>query len=371
MKQLFKKVYAQLPVHHSVADKDLHLLSAAEKRHLRVLERWALLASGVVGVLGVLLLYLPQYQWPALFWTNTLELPWLGAVSFSWTAIVYGVVLVFVEVWALTFIHLYCVHQMSVVTGFIQAETKAQTEKYEKLWAISAEKKDKSIQRYGLDPYQGMPAAQVWLFNVLFSLKATLSNVFVKWLVQRLLGRYAVREVLDLLGIPVFAFWNMMATQWVLREARVTIMGQNLLLFLRPRFQLIFEKTKHLPNKNDLIYDTLQLIAISKRDYHANHAFLAALVLETFEVPTRSKHLFSKNYVQQLTDTSAEMRRFCQLLMLLGLILDGELSWREKNRLKALQSSQLIDLSVADMRIINVNFLQGQGIDLLLKKYLL
>jgi hypothetical protein len=246
-----------LNIPESETDKDVFLLNAAELEAVKRLEKRALFVSGLIGTIAVLSLYLPQYAFPNSFPNHDIVLPIVGTVAVPLVATIYGIVLVFLEIWALTLLHVYCIHNMAVATGYITESTKLVPEKLKKILAVSTEQKDKTLLNYGIDPYQGLKTSHVLLFNLFIALKATLSNMVVKIIVRRFLGRFAVREVLDLLGIPIFAFWNIMATRTVLREARVMIMGQNLIDALAPRFEKTAAEIKDLPETNDLIYDTL------------------------------------------------------------------------------------------------------------------
>jgi hypothetical protein len=359
MKSLYRHFYNRLNIPQSETDKDVHLLNPTELKTINRLEWWALVASGIIGTLAVLLLYIPQYLLPQLFPSHEFDLPIVGKMAVPLVATVYGIVLVFIEIWALTLVHLYCIHHMAVATGYITESTKFSIEKQQKIMAVSTEEKDKTLQTFGIDPYQGMKTSYVWLFNLLIALKATLSNMAVKILVRRFLGRYAVREVLDLLGIPIFSFWNMMATRTILREARVMIMGQNLIDSFIPSFKETALKIKNVPDTKSLIYDTLQFIAVSKRDYHANHAYLTAKILPIFEIPIETRHSVPPDYTQRLALADPNLNQFCQLLIIMGLLLDGQISLRERQQV---QKQGILDLPISDLVALKDDFLEGRGI---------
>jgi hypothetical protein len=370
MKSLYQRFYQRLNIPHFETDSHIQLLNTAEIKAIRSLELRAMLISGLIGTLAVLLLYLPQYAFPQYFPDYALTLPIVGTVAVPLVATVYGVVLVFLEIWALTLLHVYCIHNMAVATGYITADTKLVDEKQKKILAVSTEEKDKTLLNYGIDPYQGLKMTHVVVFNLFIALKATLSNMVVKILVRRILGRFAVREVLDLLGIPIFAFWNIMATRTILREARVMIMGQNLIGTLVPQFQKKALEIKDLADTNAFIYDTLQFIAVSKRDYHANHAYLTATVLPIFEIPIETQHLVPTDYNKRLSASDPRLKRFCQLIIILGLLLDGEISYRERKRIAILHNEGILEPSVVDLVGLKNDFLEGRGLIALVGKYL-
>jgi hypothetical protein len=362
MKILYRYFYNKLTIPDVETDAHLHLLNPTERKAIERLEWIAWVTSGLIGTLAVLILYLPQYYLPQLFPSMNITLPILGVVPIPLVATIYGVVLVFIEIWALTILHVYCIQRMAVSMGYITHDSAFLTEKQDKILAVSTEEKDKTLKRFGIDPYQGMKISQVWMINLFIALKATLSNMVVKILVRRVLGRYAVREVLDLLGIPIFAFWNIMATRNILREARVMIMGQNLIDFIVPTFEKIASEIKDLPETKSLIYDTLQFIAVSKRDYHANHSYLTAKILSIFDIPIEDKHLIPNDYAQRLATANLMLKRFCQLLIIIGLLLDGQISWRERQRISTLHEKDIIELSVKELVTLKDDFLEGRGI---------
>jgi hypothetical protein len=362
MKILYRYFYSRLKIPHAETDAQLHLLNPTERKAIQRLEWIAWITSGVIGTLAVLLLYLPQYYVPQFFPLTDIALPFMGVVPIPLVATIYGVVLVFIEIWGLTILHVYCIQRMAVSMGYVTADSAFLSEKQEKILAVSTEEKDKTLKGFGIDPYQGMKISQVWMINLLIALKATLSNMVVKILVRRVLGRYAVREILDLLGIPIFAFWNIMATRNILREARVMIMGQNLIDFIVPTFEKIAIEIKDLQETKSLIYDTLQFIAVSKRDYHANHSYLTAKVFSIFDIPIENKHLISDDFAQRLATANPMLKRFCQLLIIIGLLLDGQISWRERQRISTFHGEGIIELSVNELITLKDDFLEGRGI---------
>ena len=87
-------------------------------------------------------------------------------------------------------------------------------------------------------------------------------------------------------SIPVFAFWNAIGTYYVLKEVRIVIMGQNLI----DRVGAVMNNPiTAIKIDHEILYKTLQYIAISKRDYHYNHYFLTKNLFELFQLKESSK----------------------------------------------------------------------------------
>jgi hypothetical protein len=366
--RLFALYFQQLPVRQVTADADLHLLNEREVKVIKQLETKSIVAAALIGAVGVLLLYLPQYYWPKWFLVQTITIPFFPALSveLSVAATVYGIVLVFVEVWLLYLVNLYGAHQIAVAMGLLTSQTKANHPLGAELLQIGLEQKSRAILRYGLDPYQGLSKRSVWLITLLFGLKATLSNVVVKLLLRRVLGRFAVREVMDLAGIPVFAFWNAAATRIVLREARVVIMGQHLI----EQVLIRIGRPPLSGADQTLVYDTLQFIAVSKRDFHRNHHYLTERLLTHLGIVAEAYHPLPEDFFDKLKSAPAQVADLCRIIILLGFVLDGELSWRERRRLHELNQEGILKESLSEVTLSKDDFYNGRGLAVWLNRYL-
>jgi hypothetical protein len=357
---MYQWFYKQISVKKTVSDDSVYLLTDAEIRYIKKRENTTVFLAALIGAVMVLVLYLPQYWWPGMFPVNQFELPLFDMpVAFSIVAFLYGMVLVFLEIVLLTFLNIYCTHEIAFAIGFINEQTKHAAEKKTLLLSIGQEKKTKDIITLGIDPYYGLKKSSVFAMNLFFTLKATLSNLIMKLVIQRVLGRYAVREVMDMLGIPIFAFWNAWGTRKVLREARIIIMGQNYLDFFRTELQ------SHRPladHEKKLMYDTLQYISMSKRDYHRNHYQLAKMVLEHFGIGIVKRHVVSEDFYEQLKRSDEDFKRLNEKILLLGFMLDGSLSVREKIRIRKLNKISVIAKTPEEVEVLLDNFIYGKGL---------
>lgn len=85
-------------------------------------------------------------------------------------------------------------------------------------------------------------------------------------------------------------------------------------------------------NEKAILYDTLQFIAESKRDYHQNHFHLSKLIIEHFQIETQKNTAYKKIFLN-LKNSDEDFKALNEKIILLGFVLDGELSSREKNSL--------------------------------------
>ena len=364
MKPIYNLFYNLLPLKKVNSDNQLFLLTEEEIKNLHRKETIAVWLAAFIGAMGVLLLYLPQYAYPVFFNDTVLSL-FGKKFLLPLTLIIYTIILVIIEILLLTLLNIWCAHEVAVATGFLNYQLKK--EKRNLLINISLEKKNKEILQYGIDPLQGINKKALLAWNFIFILKATLSNMLFKIFIQRALGRYAIKAVQDFAGIPIFALWNAYGTKVILKEARIIIMGQNLIEDICKRIRKDQRPTDAF---KILLYDTLQYIAISKRDFHQNHFFLTKNLFDIYSIQPKEKHLLEDDYYKKLQAAGKEEREVCQLLITVGFLLDGRLSRHEKGQIKELQDEGLLDVNAAEIKKYQQDFLNGKGIEGLIKKYI-
>jgi hypothetical protein len=366
VKFLYNLFYRLLPIKKVNTDGQLFLLTEEEIKTIRRKETIAVWLAAFFGAMGVVLLYVPQYSLPHLFPDTTITL-FGKAFAVPVTMLAYSFILVIIEIMLLTFLNIWCAHEIAVATGFLNYQTKKEKDKRSLLINIGLEKKNKEVLKYGIDPLQGINRKALFVWNFFFILKATLSNMLFKILIQRLLGRYAIKAVQDFAGIPIFALWNAYGTKVILKEARVIIMGQNLVETVAAAIKKDQPATDEFKS---LLYDTLQYIAVSKRDFHQNHYILTKNLFDIYGITPKENHWLEKGYYQKLHAAGKEEKEVCQLLICIGFILDGKLSINEHLQIKELQQEGLIDLSAKEIKNYQRDFLNGKGIDGLIKKYI-
>ena len=227
------------------------------------------------------------------------------------------------------------------------------------LLSIGLERKTTEVTRYGIDPFEGLHPWMLFLFNLVLRLKGWLANQAVRYLVRLLLGRYAVRALLDFAGVPLYMAINAYAAHAVLREAKVVLMGPEAIRALVRRV------SGEPPPRSSttLVYDTLQYIAVSKRDFHQNHYLLTqASCWSSGTCPPRRGTRCRRTTSSGSRPRRPRARALCQALILSGFVLDGQLSWRELRRLDAMQRLGILSDRPADVRRRLRQFLAGGGL---------
>ncbi len=355
---VFVRFLQRLPVYPLAARADARRLDATAIRRIQRVGRVLMGAAALLAVIGFLGYYLPVYWAPELFPSVTVTVPRLGAVDMPWAELLWAVGLTTIEIFLLTLLNIVGVHEIAVATGFLTPESRR--DRAGALLAIGLEQKTTDALRYGIDPFEGLRPWMLFVFNAMMRLKGWLANKAIRYLVRLLLGRYAVRALLDFAGVPIYMAINAYATYTVLREAKVVLMGPDAIRHLVER---VADRTPASAERA-LLYDTLQYIAVSKRDFHRNHYLLTKELLEAWHVPAETRHPLPDDYLERLAAEPPPVRALCRAIILSGFILDGQLSWRERRRLSALNRLGVLHDRPADVRRRLRQFLQGGGLPL-------
>jgi hypothetical protein len=98
---------------------DSPLLSDENLLKIKKVVRYTLFWAALFGIVGVLALYLPQYYFPAYFPDYILHSPFSGdTIGVPFVSLVYGVVLVFIELYALVALNIRAVFKIAEICGF-------------------------------------------------------------------------------------------------------------------------------------------------------------------------------------------------------------------------------------------------------------
>ncbi|HEV2663399.1 MAG TPA: hypothetical protein VG324_00710, partial [Blastocatellia bacterium] len=310
MENHFNRLYQKLPSRNIGADEQLHLLCDREIKHIRQRQRLVMAVAALLSVIGFLTYYLPVYRFPHLFPSIRLAIPLVGAaIRLPWAELLWCVALTSIELYLLTLLNIFGAHEIAVATGFINRATKP--ERADAILKIGLEKKTTEVNRYGIDPFQDVDKRLLFLFNAVLRLKGWFANQVLRFLVRLLLGRYAVRALLDFAGTPIYMAINAYSVHAVMREARVIIMGQTLIDLLIARIP----RRKLSAAEKELLYDTLQYVAVCKRDFHQNHYLLTKALLEFFHIPVEKYHRLPDDYAERLKQAPAAPAALCKLII--------------------------------------------------------
>jgi hypothetical protein len=360
LERFYQRFFDALPIRSVASDEDLHLLNPQELDLVRQTERWALVAAALIEVIAYLVIFIPIYEFPDLFESSTMHLGgpfvhWTG--EFPWLRNLWMLLLTLVELYVLLLLNLAAVHGIAVATGYIRRDNRAA--EAAQLIRIALDSRFSELHQFGLDPFESMHPWVLFAYLAFNRLKGLLGSVIIRAVLTNIFGREIMRVWLDFSGMPLYMAINMYTTHVILRNARVVVMGQTSIEIVR----------RTLPSlsltawESALIYDTLQFIAVNKGDYHANHYHLSKAIFEHFAIPVEESHPLPNDYLQKLRAAHPPVADICRLIIVLGFLLDGTLSWRERRQLARLNQQGILHISFAELEGYRRSFVNGQGLD--------
>ena len=333
-----------------------YVLNSVESRVIKHTKIVTLTLAALLGVAGVLLLYWPQFIWPEVFVAtpvsflgDTYEVPLLLTV--------YGLLLVYAEVNLLIALNLRAVKVIMQVCQFPRAHDAQYDRHLQDLADAALGKASQSLLRFGIDPYLNMPRWGLGSFFVLNIVKAALSNLALKFLLKRFIGRYALRQLTDLAGLPFYALWNAWASWQVIHEAQIRVMAPATIR------EFVYELHDEW-GKNDafrpLILEALQYVAILKRQYNYAHLLLTETLVDRFELQPDTT--VKEDFLARVLAAPPAVRQSIERLIVFGVLIDGKLSWFEKKRLRELRSKGFVMYSAAAIQRLGKEYNQGRGL---------
>lgn len=341
---------------------ELFLLSENEIEALRKIRNSTYLKVGLAGVLGVVLLFVPYHFFGSSFFAVTpIWLPvYNDYVPVEISFMLYSLVLVMLEIWFLTYTNIKAVAAIAQACGHPNPTDPNFEHNINALIAVGLEKKQKDLASIGINPYEGLNPIGLFVFQLILRLKATVSGVLFKLLIKKMLGRYALRAIVDFAGMPIYAFWNIWGARTVMNETRVRVMAPPL---IKRCVDELYEEQKNNPEFVHTIYDTLQLISESKRDFHYNHFLLSISILEKFGIEIKQKPPYNDDFLEEIPTFSDQTRKGVQQLFVFGVLLDGRISRRERKAVRFLIEKNVLESSESQIDQWAKDFFAGKGIE--------
>ncbi len=331
------------------------VMSAWENRIIAKIRWQTLLMAGLLGVLGVGLLYAPQYFWPA-FFRPTPVTPFATTYQWPLVTLLYGALLVYLELYALLYINMRAVRYVMAVCQFPRHHDAQYERHLHSLTDAVLESRGRGLLRFGIDPFFGLPLWGLTAYFILNRIKASVSTFLLKLLLQRVVGQWLIRPLTDFAGMPVYAFWNVWASHRVIHEAKIRVMAP---LTIRDFVDGLYEEWHHNEAFCDLIPEALQYVAILKRQYNYPHLLLTETLMDRFGIQVSRP---TGRFLNRLAQAPAEVRRPLERLVIFGVLIDGRLSWFERRRLRQLRQRGWLTYTLADIESIGREYYRGRGL---------
>ena len=332
MVQFARRYYQQLSDRRgeAVADDEIHILNEREMADLRRIEWIALAKAAGIGVAAALLcsLAIPLTEsilgpWP----TNS---PFVESI-WHWVVVgaMYGIATV-LELVLLYWLSLNAIHHLSHVAGLNLFDEPA-----DRSLVLNGLLHAASQLPYRDDnfPWIRNPGSEInrtWILlaSLVYRLKVTLTFYVVRAIVQRFVGRVAVRWTLDLVAIPVYAFWDALVTHWVVRHGRICCMGPSAAVSL---IDELLENSPDVSEAGKQVAVRAAASAVARNSQlHPNVAALIGVVIDRLGQPEFENIDDSSALLDTLRSANQPDQEFLLRILAIALILDGRISYWEK-----------------------------------------
>jgi hypothetical protein len=320
----------------------------------RVGLRTLALAAGL-GLLGILLYYLPHYFWPVFFQDSTIT---IKSVSHAFPLIsgLYGLLLLYVEVHALMYINLAAIRTVMAICQFPRAHD-AQYEQHLRAIANAALNwQYSSFFALRADALFGLTGWGLSFFFWVNTAKALLSFGLLWWLAQSLTNQSVGLLAAGLISVVAFMFWNVFASFQILREAQVRVMAP---LTIRSFVDELHEEWGKHEAFLILVPAVLACVGIQKRQYNYAHHLLAEAIEYQFGITVSYP---TANALSEPPSLPTDVRKGLERLIIFAALVDGRLSSSEKKCLQHLRAKGWITYSLADIQQIGRQYYDGKGL---------
>lgn len=351
--KFFSKSFAQ-------ADDRVDLLNKSEFRALNKLKFWITMLSALLGAIMVPVLIYPVIWFNSSFQVWNFNFSLQGDnIEVSTLEIAYGVFLVVIEVYLLSIIHLIAAHRMAAICGFDKFQCERNTGINDKLNRVISDDDNTLTGQVGFNPYLGINKRLVVLVNFLLVLKAAVSNWVLKFVLRRFVGRYVIKEWIELAGMPVYALWNGIATYRLLNRMQLAFMGE---MAIESKLNEWLKEISYNPEIQELFFQAIQQVLMINRKHEVNVNHLI------FSIQTRLDSrpinpIKTRDFIKLMTKQPNETKIFIGDVITFCLILSENMeNIHVSATWKTLKKAELIQINYQQIKQARKSFLSGKGI---------
>lgn len=259
-------------------DERVRRLSERDLHEIRQLERSTIALAALSGVLSGALIGGLEV------WLNS-RMPdahsSLSGIVNYWTPFLIGSILVSaIEIVFLYWLVLGRVGRISDIAGLRLTGSQIEAVVAVGLSRAALDVPDPREPLFGIDPYARVPRWRLILYAVAYRLKIGATSFFVRMILRRVLARAAVRTLIPLIAIVIYAVWNAVIIFWVMRAARIRVVGPFAIRELGVELSFRRESLS-LADRQTIMAAVAELIQVGGRT-HPNLALLLETLFEIF-----------------------------------------------------------------------------------------
>ena len=323
----------------------IHVLNPKERAALRAIERGAIARAALAGVINALLTGLAELLAHPLLGDPDAQATTQQLLTF-WT--VFGSASLVFAVAEIIFLYwdaLRSVRALALAAGLeLAAADDSEGKRAERrevalaLARAALELPSPAEPAFGVDPRREASRLRLALASIIYKLKISVTNFLFKALIRRALGRLATRTLLAFLAVPVNALWNGLVCAWVLREARLRVMGPSATVEMA---RAIFEGEPGQPPpalSEEAKHSAVRAVGAAIVRSYALHPNLAALLVavraHVGELDDDVVLDDSRLFLTRLAGLARDEQDVVLRVLTAAAIVDGRLTVEEKRLLR-------------------------------------
>jgi len=342
------------------ADDPIHVLNPVERAGLLRVTRGAVLRAALAGVLNAAATGFGALLAAQLLGHEPDNATWLQHVSY-WG--VFGVLALIAAVLEIVYLYwdgLRAVRELSLVAGLQLGSLDNLDVRYA-LARAALELPNPPDVTFGVNPHREASKWTLATASLVYKLKISVTNFLFKALVERAIGRLATRSVLAFTAIPINAAWNAAVCWFVLREARIRVMGPSA---ASEMLDLIFaHESKPTPELLTAIHCALGAAVVRTSELHPNHISLMRELRQRFGDPPAGVEVDdTRVFLRTLPELTPAERRTAVRVLTVAAILDGRLVKRERRLLLEAYQAASITPALEHVERLRKAFVSGDPI---------
>lgn len=342
------------------SDDPIHVLNAVERAGLLRVTRGAVLRASLAGALNASATGLGAVFAARLLGPKPEHATLLQTVSY-WGS--FGGLALFAAVLEIGYLYwdgLRSVRALSLVAG-LQIDAHENMDVRFALARAALELPNAPDATFGVNPHREASRFQLATASLVYKLKVSVTNFMFKALIERALGRLATRTLLAFTAIPINAIWNALVCWFVLREARIRVMGPSA---ASQMLDVIF-RSEAAPSEALItaLHRALGAAVVRTSELHPNHlALMHALRTRVGEPRSGVEVDDSHAFLASLTELTLLERRTVLRLLAVAAILDGRLVKRERRLLAEAYAAAAITPAMDHVERLRRAFVAGDPI---------
>ncbi len=189
-------------------------------------------------------------------------------------------------------------------------------------------KKDSDLR---IDPNRESSKVVILISTIAYKLKVSASSFLFRAFIKRMLGRAISRAWLNFMAVPVCAFWNGWVCWVVIREVKIRVLGPSAALEVLNKISAL---EIQLSDRGKIaLLRAVGSCIVRTADMHPNLELMYRSLDENINESANDVLDDSHLFLKELSTLNDEEKRIVLETLVYSSIIDGKITYREKNLL--------------------------------------